>query len=409
MKTGTPGFISARLKEGREARGLPAIALADLIGVSRSAVSQYENGEQSPRPEIMEKIAHVLNLPVSYFRYEPKYPETGAIFCRSLSALTKIARTRAERRYDWLREIVGYLREFVVFPTINLPNLNLPRDPTAIRRDEIEEIAAQTRSFWRLGDGPIKNVVTLLETNGIVVANDELGADTLDAFSDAKGMGNTPFVILGTDKAVGVRSRLDAAHELGHLILHPNIDRRRITNKIEHSLIERQAFQFAGAFLFPAKAFGREFYTATLDSLKILKPRWKVSIAMMIKRANDLDFITSEQAQKLWINYGKRGWKIKEPLDDQIQIEQPTLLRLAFEMIINDRLQTRDDVFVRLPYPACDIEALASLSPGLLSDIATRPVEAPVYMLRTRVRKNLKPRKGASNSSAEIFKFPGKP
>jgi predicted transcriptional regulator len=54
MKPGTPGFVGARLKEAREARFLSAIALADLVGVSRQAISLYENGAKTPGPEVMQ-------------------------------------------------------------------------------------------------------------------------------------------------------------------------------------------------------------------------------------------------------------------------------------------------------------------------------------------------------------------
>ena len=64
MRAGTPGFVGARLREGREARGLTAIALSEILGVSRQAVSQYENSQQTPRPEIMLKIEQVLGLPL---------------------------------------------------------------------------------------------------------------------------------------------------------------------------------------------------------------------------------------------------------------------------------------------------------------------------------------------------------
>lgn len=405
MKQGTSGFIGGRLRHAREARGLSAIGLADLIGVTRTAVYQYENDEQSPRPEVMEHISQVLNLPAAYFRYVPQYPEIGSIFYRSLSASTKTARLRAERRYDWLREIVGYVKKFVLLPPVNLPDINPSSNPTAIRRDEIEEIASQARLFWHLGDGPLKNVIGLLESNGIIVASDELGADTLDAFSDAKGMGDTPFVILGSDKAVAVRSRLDAIHELGHLILHHRVDRKRLNNKTEHALMEQQAFQFAGAFLFPAKTFAREFYSASLDSLKLMKPKWKVSIAMMIKRATELEFITAEQARRLWINYGRRGWKTREPLDDEIEIEQPSLSRLAFEIIAKNNPQASMDILGSLPYAASDIEALACLPPGFLGSQVVSKLEPAVHVLQDR-RAKKHTKNDSQQLKAKIIRFP---
>ena len=39
MKLGTPGFVGPRLREAREGRGLTAMSLAELLGITRSAIS----------------------------------------------------------------------------------------------------------------------------------------------------------------------------------------------------------------------------------------------------------------------------------------------------------------------------------------------------------------------------------
>ena len=107
---GTPGFVGARLREAREARGLTAISLAEILSVSRSAVSLYELGEATPQPEVMRKIVGVLNLPDAFFLLaadDTLAAET--IFYRSMSSATKGARLRGERRYGWLKKVVDRL------------------------------------------------------------------------------------------------------------------------------------------------------------------------------------------------------------------------------------------------------------------------------------------------------------
>src|SRR3990172_1641588 len=121
MKRGTPGFVGTRLREAREARGLTAISLAELVGVTRQAISQYENGDAAPGPDIMDRLCTVLNLPAQFFSRRIPGRERNAIIYRSMSAATKASRTRAERRLGWLQEIVSYLRTIVDFPGPNLP------------------------------------------------------------------------------------------------------------------------------------------------------------------------------------------------------------------------------------------------------------------------------------------------
>ena len=55
MKLGTPGFVGPRLREAREGRGLTAMSLAELLGITRSAISYYEKGTTSPQPDVMER------------------------------------------------------------------------------------------------------------------------------------------------------------------------------------------------------------------------------------------------------------------------------------------------------------------------------------------------------------------
>jgi transcriptional regulator with XRE-family HTH domain len=80
MRPGSPGFVGQRLREAREARELTAVALADLIGVTRQAVSQYENGLQTPAPEVMRRITEVVRLPYHFFLAPPSPEERDLIF-----------------------------------------------------------------------------------------------------------------------------------------------------------------------------------------------------------------------------------------------------------------------------------------------------------------------------------------
>ena len=302
MKPGTPGFVGAKLRAAREARALTLVSLADLLGVSKQAVSRYESGNASPSPEVMRRLTQVLNLPMHSFLAPPAARSSELpLFFRSMSSATKSARTRAERRYEWLQDIVAYLRKFVEFTPVNFPSLNFPSDPAAISDPDIEEAAVAARRFWNLGDGPISNVLWLLENNGAVVSRHALGADTLDAFSQWGDAGRTPYVILGAEKGSAARSRFDAAHELGHLVLHKRAPKLLLYRGETFSLVENQSNRFAGAFLLPESTFSQAF-RPDLDELLSQKSQWKASIALMIKRASHLRLVDPEKEKRLWIN-----------------------------------------------------------------------------------------------------------
>ncbi len=403
MKLGTPGFIGARLREAREARGLSAMALGEILGLTRAAVSSYELAGKSPSPEVMDRISNVLQMPESYFRYQIRPRKAGPIFYRSMKAATKSARRRAEQRYAWLREIVSYLRGHVEFPAQRLPQLDIPNDPMLLSFDQVEAFALQARRFYGVADGPIPNVVSLLENNGVITTRDALGADTLDAFSEFDPVEERLYMVLGTENASAVRSRFDAAHELGHALFHRAVDGVRIGRKAEYDLYEMQAHRFAAAFLLPQEAFANEFYSATLESLQAIKAKWKVSIAMMIVRAQNLGFISDETAKKLWINYSRRRWRGNEPLDDKLVPEQPRLLRRSFELLVDKRIIAKDHITTHLPLGPVDIENLAGLDPGFISQ-RVPDLDPPIRVLNpgAAASKTLQPRSG----SGQVIEFP---
>lgn len=366
MPSGTPGFVGQRLIEAREARGLTAVALADLVGISRAAVSQYENGQATPRPEVMLKITRVLNLPPRFFSRPFTRRESTPVFYRSMSAATKTARTRAEWRMEWLcEEIVPYLSNLVDLPEVKFPAISI-NDPSTLTLDEIELAAAETRRFWGLKGGPISNIVWLLENNGAVVTREEFGAEKLDSFSSWKEDAR-PYVFLNADKHSAVRSRFDAAHEIGHLILHRDLPAARLRNPADHHLAEVQANRFASAFLLPAESFGHDIDYPALDRLRLLKPKWLVSIGAMLKRSENLGFISDSDARYLWISYGRRGWKRREPLDDDLEVEKPRVKSQAFELLLGQHVQTVDDILAYIPYSPRDVEELAVLPHGSLN------------------------------------------
>ena len=166
MRVGTPGFSGQRLREAREARGIPAISLSELANVSAQAIYLYESGRRSPSPDVLEKIAVSVRLPPAFF-FLPDRPESAApLFYRSMSTATKAARNRAQRRLGWLRDIVAYVSGFVALPAVNFPDLDLPSDPLLLSDDEIEQAAEDARCYWRMSDDRLRICVLILREPG---------------------------------------------------------------------------------------------------------------------------------------------------------------------------------------------------------------------------------------------------
>jgi Zn-dependent peptidase ImmA (M78 family)/transcriptional regulator with XRE-family HTH domain len=378
MRPGTPGFVGARLTEAREARGITITALSELVHVSRQSITQYEKGEQTPGPETLTRLAMALAVPAHYFLKPLPTIDDGTVFFRSMSAATKSARKRATVYLGRLYEIAAEVEEYVELPPVDIPRIDIPVDPLKIEQEQIEDIAVKVRRAWSLGDGPISNIVWLMENHGIVVSRLSLDAETLDGLS--RWINGRPYVLLTTDVSAA-RSRFDAAHELGHLLLHRHVSQKQLNSSELFKFFESQAHRFAAAFAFPATAFAREAYPLRLDHFVSLKSRWRLSIKMMISRARDLRLITEDQAAGMYRSYSYRKWHGCEPLDDVLPAEQPRLLDKAMQTLIDGEACTPDGLAYTIGLEEREIVRVAGVARGRLS---TQP--APVHELKFRLR-----------------------
>jgi Zn-dependent peptidase ImmA (M78 family) len=146
------------------------------------------------------------------------------------------------------------------------------------------------------------------------------------------------------------------------------VDRAQIfKNQSLFDAVEKQAHRFAGSFLLPAAAFESDFYIPTLDALLALKPKWKASIAMMASRAGQLGLLSEDQLRFFRINIGRRKWREREPLDDTMTPEQPRLLKRSIELLVENSVQAREQILRAIPVAPADIEEMANLQPGYLT------------------------------------------
>jgi Zn-dependent peptidase ImmA (M78 family) len=186
-----------------------------------------------------------------------------------------------------------------------------------------EEAARLVREMWMLPNGPIANMVELLESNGGIVIPCDFGTDLLDAMSQR--IDGMPVLFFININAPTDRLRHTLAHELGHMVLHT------IAVKSDEEM-EDEADAFAGAFLLPADEIRPQLRRFDLRQLANLKIYWKVSMAALAVRAERLRLITPYQSKMFWIEMSKLGYRKREP--GEPPKEYPRLLRqmVAFHM-----------------------------------------------------------------------------
>lgn len=318
-------FQPSRLRLARSLRGLTQAALAEKSGVSAAAISQFESGSAAPGPETAQQVAVVLGCKLEFFLRPGSAIKIEAPFFRSLRSTPQIERDQAHAYAKFLIEAVEQIESFVDLPEVAIPNALETRidhlDPAA----DIETTALRLRVDWQIPPGPIANVVRLIESKGAVSTAVGAFSKKLDAFSMRTSI--RPVLVLCSQKGIAARRRFDAAHELGHLVLH----REPVFPNREQ---EQQAHRFASAFLMPAEEVEGWLPTKSsqLELLQEGSQMWGVSMQALLRRGRDLGTLSEADYQRTMKRMSAMGWRSKEPVDIGPP-ERPELLTRAVEVL----------------------------------------------------------------------------
>lgn len=358
-------IIPAKLREARIARALSLRELSEKIGVTSQAISQYELGTSTPSPTIFLELVKELGFPSTYFYKESsgKYLlSNSATYFRSNKGTSKKIKEALKIRIQWLDGINEFILQYLNLPKVDLPNFDDLLDDEDISKANIEEIAMRLRKYWDLGEAPIPNMVSLLQKKGLIISKIKFNNKKVDAFS--RWYNGKPYIILGEDKNSAVRSRFDLAHELGHLIMHKNINQEDLSNKEILDRIENEADMFAAAFLLPLQSFNKEVISSSINHFVILKKRWKVSISAMIRRCQDGEILTDNQIRYLKSQMIKERYYKREPLDDELKSENPYLFKQAFNVLLENKVINKQQLLDEISLEPHEAETMFTLEEG---------------------------------------------
>jgi Zn-dependent peptidase ImmA (M78 family)/transcriptional regulator with XRE-family HTH domain len=319
-----PLFEGQRLRLAREALGLTQRELAAAVNpqVTPAALSQFEKGDAKPSAATLASVAAATGFPLRFFATDPTVGEVATVdgFFRSLRSTGARQRRRHRALAELVRLVAAGLQHHVRLPESDLPRIPIHADAA---RAEVATVARQIRASWDLPPGPIGHVIRTVERHGAVATRLPLDSETVDAFSVP--FPDRPVIALGTDKGQADRSRWDACHELGHLVMHdPDPHRSR------H--LEEQANWFAAELLLPADQIVEELPTTTdWTRLAELKVRWGVSMTALLRRARALGVLNDSAYVQALKTMSTRGWNRREPVRLPFS-ERPVLLVRALEL-----------------------------------------------------------------------------
>lgn len=312
-------FEPARLTQARVRLGVSKTDLAGAVGVSAAAIGQYEAGVNSPRPEVLDRLAETLKVREEFFsvgRPLARIDTVNAHF-RSLRSARVSDRQKALATATLVWELAFALERYIKLPETDLPTVRPGAAPS--------EAAVALRRHWGLPDGPVKHLVATAESHGIVVAVRPLREiDAVDAFSVV--IVDRPVIITTPRRSENVfRHRFSIAHEIGHLLLHGESGESSVA-------IEKEADEFAAAFLTPAAAMDAALPPRLdLAALDRLGRTWGVSPHSLVRRMVERGRTTESSARRAY----QRLAMFNAPSADPTSAypgEVPMLLKKAAEL-----------------------------------------------------------------------------
>ena len=246
-------------------------------------LTKYERGS-IPSPLTIQRLADVLRFPVSFFSGDTMdEPSPSGVSFRSLSSLTARQSHQALASGALALALADWIDARFELPAPDVPRYD---------RIDPETAAEAVREAWGLGSRPVSNMIHLLEAHGVRVFSLAEECAEVDAFSFWRD--SVPYVFLNTYKTIE-RGRMDAAHELGHLVLHAH-------GGPTGRQAEHEAYAFGAAFLMPAHSvIARVPLAPSLGMIIDAKVYWKVSALNLARRAHKLDLLTEWQYRSICI------------------------------------------------------------------------------------------------------------
>lgn len=278
--------IGRNLKKIRLLKNLSLKEAGNLLGMSSTAVTKYENGVLIPDSQKLISFANAYQVKVISLLKSYDYPNMKFTTLRKKKRLTG---QNWQLLKDLIQEEVAKYMEVIQLNSISCPNIKLKKF-NCNSLEDAEECAILFRHYIEISNiQPMTDLISILENLGIVIVQIENPDNRFDGFD---GLGevveNIPVIVLLDGIQDGARQRFTIAHELGHLVLNitdESLDEEKLCNR------------FASALLMPMEAVKNEFGTSrngiSFFELVAFRKEYKVSYSAIIHRLRELEIIST--------------------------------------------------------------------------------------------------------------------
>lgn len=314
--------------------------LAERVGVTGQTLIRWDRKDSEPTAANVDALATTLRFPNEFFfRPDIDAADTEITSFRSLTSMSAAIREAALAAGSLGFEISDWVETRFDLPPVKVPDLRT----YAATPDVAGRVL---RGEWGLGEQPVSNMIHLLESRGVRVFSLAENTAKVDAYSLWRR--DKPYVFLNTFKSAE-RSRFDAAHELGHLVMHQE-------GGVKGRVAEEQANSFASAFLMPkSDVLAHSARVYSLDQLIQQKQRWKVSLAALCHRLHRLELLTEWKYRDFCIEIATRGYNRTEP--SSIERERSVVWKKVLTALWAEKT-THREIAAELAIPEQEVAAL---------------------------------------------------
>ena len=321
-------MFAKNLKYYRLKNGLSKKDLAEKVGLSAMAITNYENGARMADMAILKNLASVLGVKVSDFleRRNENLRFVHAEFRKN----SKLSKTQQQLLKEDVEE---YLQRF--YSALDLLGGDLLPDELPVHclslSKDAEQDALALRRYLKVAEsGPIRYFVPQMENKGIIVHFIDFDSD---CFSGMNGNVNGRPYLVVNNQMTTERIRSTIVHELAHMVFDWSSEKDEKWN-------EEYATSIAGAFLFPKEDAVRELgvYRSKIspDMIAVAK-EYGISMFLLTKRAYLCGIVTHQQETLFYQTASKLGWRKNEP--SRIEKEEPNLFQqLVFRGVCENEI-----------------------------------------------------------------------
>ncbi|PQP39402.1 DNA-binding protein [Mycolicibacterium austroafricanum] len=316
-------------------RRLTATSVLQAVGWTGARLTRLERSETVKVTDTdLTALASVLRFPAAFLRSAPiNRVEPSQLSFRAPKSTTESEKSR-------VAQFIALSGDFLIEldRRHKLPPVRLSSPPD---RKDIVSAAAYARKCLKVDEtAPIDNLTHLMERSGIPVLmrTERFSGSNVAASGHSRTerhlgcsawigeFGERPLVVL-RELDSWERTRWTLAHEIGHLLLHTNVDEMTDVH-------EDEASRFASEFLAPYAAvasFSRG--TPTLLNLLPVKQHWGISLGALLTHFHGSGGLDSDRYDMLRKQLYTRinaetgfTWGRTEPGWDERLPERPRLL-----------------------------------------------------------------------------------